>query len=504
MRLKHFSLLVFFLLASGSVGTCFGQNQNSIWCFGDSSGIDFSSGSAQNFVTSLDSRGTCASIADDQGQILFYAGTRALPNIGVRTGIVYNRLNQKTPNGDTLMGSGWYNEMMILPFPSDPYLYYLITAHGTPASYKGIYYSVIDVRVDGGMGDIVQKNVMISSIKPWDALAAVRHANGRDWWVVAREFVDTIASGGNRFHVFLVDPNGITASSQAIGLSRYGDLGNLTFSPQGDRLLFTSYNGIIALFDFDRCTGTLSNQVIIDQQNTDVGYVGACFSPNGQRIYVSANNEESVLYQYDLTAPVIRYTQLPLDTNRECLYSGGQLRLAPDGKVYWSSGWYNGHQFPYPYQDTMYHPVNTHLSVINDPDALGAACNYVRFGHYLGGKRTYWGLPNNPDYSLGPVAGSICDSLTTNVTAPPLQQAALHLFYHPDWKQLFVNASGIKGTRGQLQLYNTTGALLHTEPASIQPPYYTRQLDLSNLAQGVYILVLQTNTERLSGRFVKP
>jgi hypothetical protein len=41
MRLKHFSLLLFLLLASGSVGTCFGQNQNSIWCFGDSSGIDF-------------------------------------------------------------------------------------------------------------------------------------------------------------------------------------------------------------------------------------------------------------------------------------------------------------------------------------------------------------------------------------------------------------------------------------------------------------------------------
>jgi hypothetical protein len=78
------------------------------------------------------------------------------------------------------------------------------------------------------------------------------------------------------------------------------------------------------------------------------------------------------------------------------------------------------------------------------------------------------------------------------------------LFYHPDWKQLFVNASGIKGTQGQLQLYSATGALLHTEPASIQPPYYTRQLDLSDLAQGVYILVLQTTTESLSGRFVKP
>ena len=119
----------------------------------------------------------------------------------------------------------------------------------------------------------------------------------------------------------------------------------------------------------------------------------------------------------------------------------------------------------------MYHPVNTRTGVlINDPDALGTACKYVRYGHYLGGTRTYLGLPNNPDYSLGPVAGLICDSLTTNVTAPPLWEAGLHLFYHPDWKQLFVNASGIKGHKGQLQLYNTTGALLHTEPASIQPP----------------------------------
>ena len=502
MRLKHFSLLVFFLLASGSVGTSFGQNQNSIWCFGDSSGIDFSNGFAQNFVSAIDSRGTCASIADETGNLLFYCGTRA--GIGGPTGRVWNRAHQLMPNGDTLAGQAWYNEFLILPHPADSTLLYIMSVYINDPVIHGVYYSLVDITQDNGLGDIVLKNVRVSNINLWDVLAAVQHANGRDWWVVTRELVDTIFSGGNQFHVFLISPNGISESIQSLGLARYGNAGNLTFSPQGDRLLFTSYNGIIALFDFDRCTGVLSNQVIIDQQNTDVAYWGSCFSPSGERIYISTSNEESILYQYDLTAPIIRYTQLPLDTNRECLYSGGQLRLAPDGKVYWSSVWYNGHQFPYPYQDTMYHPVNTHLSVINDPDALGTACNYVRFGHYLGGQRTYLGLPNNPDYSLGPVAGSICDSLTTNVTAPPLQEAALHLFYHPDWKQLFVNASGIKGTRGQLQLYNTTGALLHTEPASIQPPYYTRQLDLSDLAQGVYILVLQTTTERLSERFVKP
>jgi hypothetical protein len=286
--------------------------------------------------------------------------------------------------------------MIILPFPADSSLFYIISLHVFRSGYSGVYYSVFDKRADNGLGDVVIKNVRLANFFTWDALTAVRHANGRDWWIITREFVDTLFTGGNRFHFFLIEPTGISEIVQSIGLPRRQQFGNLTFSPQGNRLLFTSMTGMIALFDFDRCTGALSNQVIIDQQDTDVNYWGSCFSPSGERIYISTNSEEGYLYQYDLTAPVIRYTQFPLDTIRDCLYPGGGLRLAPDGKVYWSSAWYNGTQFNYPYQDTMYHPVNTHLSVINDPDALGTACNYVRFGHYLGGKRTYWGFPTTP------------------------------------------------------------------------------------------------------------
>lgn len=55
---------------------------------------------------------------------------------------------------------------------------------------------------------------------------------------------------------------------------------------------------------------------------------------------------------------------------------------------------------------------NENLGVINLPDSPGLACNFQPWSFYLGGKRTYWGLPNNPDYELGPVTGSICDTLT--------------------------------------------------------------------------------------------
>ncbi|MBL0341881.1 MAG: hypothetical protein IPP71_13640 [Bacteroidetes bacterium] len=46
------------------------------------------------------------------------------------------------------------------------------------------------------------------------------------------------------------------------------------------------------------------------------------------------------------------------------------------------------------------------LSVINYPDSLGTACGYSPFSFYLGGKRTYYGLPNNPDYDMPAIAGS--------------------------------------------------------------------------------------------------
>ncbi|HRU61907.1 MAG TPA: hypothetical protein P5565_10595, partial [Bacteroidia bacterium] len=192
MRLKHFSLLVFFLLASGSVGTCFGQNQNSIWCFGDSSGINFGNGAAQNFTSVVDSRGSCASISDSQGDLLFYCGTGT--GFGRRTGRVYSRNNLLMANGDSIVGEGWYNEMLILSVPDDISSFYLFSLGGS-SSFSGVYYSLVDTRLNSGLGDITQKNVLISSFHTWDAMTAVRHANGRDWWLVTRELIDTIVSG---------------------------------------------------------------------------------------------------------------------------------------------------------------------------------------------------------------------------------------------------------------------------------------------------------------------
>src|SRR5438067_1614451 len=82
----------------------FGQNQNSIWCFGDSAGIDFRDTlNPVPISTGINGRGTCASIADTLGNLLFYAQTARggpAPNYGQ----ILNKNNNIMQNGNGIIG----------------------------------------------------------------------------------------------------------------------------------------------------------------------------------------------------------------------------------------------------------------------------------------------------------------------------------------------------------------------------------------------------------------
>src|SRR5687767_2674588 len=52
----------------------YAQFSNAIWCFGDSSGIDFNDlANPIPIVSWADSRGSCGSISDTSGVLLFYS-----------------------------------------------------------------------------------------------------------------------------------------------------------------------------------------------------------------------------------------------------------------------------------------------------------------------------------------------------------------------------------------------------------------------------------------------
>jgi hypothetical protein len=79
----------------------FAQNRNSIWCFGDSAGIDFSNiNNPVPFTSSVEGRGSCVSIADNNGNLLFYSNTYTYLTL------VWNALNDTMTNSYLIGGGG--------------------------------------------------------------------------------------------------------------------------------------------------------------------------------------------------------------------------------------------------------------------------------------------------------------------------------------------------------------------------------------------------------------
>lgn len=130
---------------------------------------------------------------------------------------------------------------------------------------------------------------------------------------------------------------------------------------------------------------------------------------------------------------------------------------------------------------------NENLSVVNYPDSLGAACDFQPFSFYLGGKRTYWGLPNNPDYNLGAIIGSPCDTLSVGISeTETTSKASLHVFYNAAAEKLFINAQNFKGKYCTLQIFDVMGRKVFLPEKNTAALFYSRYKLCSSCKRHVY------------------
>ena len=73
--------------------------------------------------------------------------------------------------------------------------------------------SIIDLNLNNGLGKVTQKNVLLDSSPICDGMVAVKHGNGRDWWLIYKR-----VSNSNIFNKILITDQGIQPSTQhAIG-----------------------------------------------------------------------------------------------------------------------------------------------------------------------------------------------------------------------------------------------------------------------------------------------
>lgn len=472
-----------------------------MWCFGDSAGMNFNFNPPHTFTSQCKTRGSATSVADTAGNLILYTAETPWGTYPRRTR-VFNSQGNIIQNGDSIIGLGWYNEHVLLPAPGFENLFYLFSV-GVTNDY-GLYYSIIDMNLNGGMGGVVQKNIQLLSYEMEDGVQAIKHGNGRDWWIFCHRW----DISNNDYYRYLLTPNGIQGPFiQSIGDSSAGSGLSFSFSKSGRKAAVVNYGALFELFNFDRCTGLFSINPLYTFSNTSITYndFWSCeFSPNENVLYISQPQYSvSYLLQLDLTDSVPWNTRDTLWSQPNIRYCGGALELAPDERIYYATTWYDGVNFPYPYPDTAYYLENMNLGVINYPDSFGATCDFQPYGFNLGGNRTYSGLPNNPDYNLEPDQGALCDSLSVGITPITISKRGLKIFYHSDWQTAFINAEGLKGENYSLNIFNIEGKSIFNEQGKLSAQYFIKDLPC-NFASGSYIVSLATEKEILSSKFIIP
>jgi hypothetical protein len=502
MRLKKLLLLSISLLLFSTLFSN-AQYTNLNWAFGDSCGMRFNPaiGVDSFYTTAMKSRGTCATISDSVGNLLFYA---ASPNIalwqsGFPMGTIFNKNHVKMQNGDSILTSLWYKEMTIVPYPNHPNQFILFSAGVTD---PGLRYSVIDLNLNSGLGKVIQKNVLLDFSQINDGFIAIQHGNGRDWWLIYRDW----GTSNNEIRKILLSPQGLTIiPSQNLGSICYPSAYRYSINIEGNVLIGVSQTGQIDQFDFDRCTGLLSNfrsiaNFPLSTLDPTKYFWDVEFSSSGRYIYVSTNDLTSYLYQMDLNNVNPFQNRIIIDTIQSPNYSASALRRGPDGKIYRAYSWYDGINFNFPYPDTTYNIYNTHLHVINDPDSFGLACNYQRYGLNLPNCRNYLGLPNNPDYSLGKWIGSICDTLTVGLTEDSNESTPFKIYSNPFISNVTIEPSKFLHQDYNLRIFNLNGKLVFE---SIYNNNTSQNLQTSNWLSGMYIFVFNVNGKRFYLKGVK-
>ncbi|MGA2297981.1 MAG: choice-of-anchor D domain-containing protein [FCB group bacterium] len=348
--------------------TCFAGKENNVWYFGHKAGLDFNTSPPTPLTNSaLDTREGVSSVSDTNGKILFYTS-------GIR---IYNKNHQIMPNGNWLTGhSSSTQSALIVPMPGDVNKYYVFTSEAIENNINGLEYSIVDMTLQTGLGDVSQKNIMINQ-KAIEKLTAARHINNISAWIVSHEW------GNNNFVAYLVNSSGInlnpvisSVGSVYSGLNSYA-AGYIRISPDGKKLASAIYgNNSFELFDFNDSTGKISNPIAIHPQVL-AGPYGLEFSPDETKLYVSNfNSPKSYLLVYNLLAGT------PSDiANSEKVISieetgFGALQLGPDGKIYLAK------------------EHNKFLGVINKPNQDYPLCNYDSNGVFLSIDTCGLGLPN--------------------------------------------------------------------------------------------------------------
>jgi hypothetical protein len=438
----------------------------------------------------------CAEICDRQGRIAAYFNGADL----------WDRNKHSQPVEVFRHASSWgpfqlsylINSCLMLPIPSRENHFVIIGPtkfqYEPDTNYRaeaGTQISAAYFRqdtVDGSLGIYrVDSNLHAAKYVFSGAMTACRHSNGRDWWIACPERF------GKIFHLFLLTPDGLIYSHDSEVSDLIYDFSIAPmFSPDGryytrtDVITIDQYRkkNYVQIFGFDRCTGMFSDPVSFQLPQEDTSSIGqAIFDASSRYLYLTSC---ASLFQVDMQASdipgslikVSGYDRSIIDQlSYLCIGFG---ILAPDGKMYFADG-RNSYR----------------MTVVNNPSAPGLACD-ARYAAIMkpscfGGA---WG--NMPDYNLGPLDGSPCDTLGLDAVSlhRPEKSSRLEIAPSPTRGEFTV---WLPSQEGRLSITDMQG--IHIRQIPIER-YAMEQRVI--LPRGIYLLTYQSADGRIraSGKVV--
>jgi gliding motility-associated-like protein len=366
------------------------NRQAQVWKYGENFGstLDFGFSPIKRYKANIGFNFGVASICDSNGIFLFSGSSGIL-----------NRKDSMMPSGQlqSRFGYALFGSYLIIPyFDKKNIFHYFTVSNAQNASFNSlppyfIYDITVDMRLDGGLGDVdTTKTQIIDSLVDLQ-LSCMLHANGRDSWLIGRGyqndslFAYQITDSGAIKKV-ITDINSPVKKpnlgyGSVVGGSQWDS--QMKSSPDSKLLLIPRRMKEYAfseLLQFDRETGQFSNKIEIKDTTGNfniTNYGDGCFSADSRQLYYSIGTKTQAnwqgegpghFWQFDLSnydSAAIAQSKIFLGRLERRVPNVPELRpwapkmqLAMDGKIYVSPGI----------------RTDKYMSTIRCPDKRGVDC----------------------------------------------------------------------------------------------------------------------------------
>jgi gliding motility-associated-like protein len=329
---KIFLMLVVAMGGLAGSPECLGQSRINNLIFNSTDqiiGLDFTDpAAAEVFYTGKKANATIgegiAHAENEQGEIIFWVNASG----------VYDKNNILMPGSAGIFAHPSSTEIVIAPFPDDASSYYIFYNNQLCSS---LYYSVVDMDLRNGLGNVVSLNTLITPGKNFaEGLEIVRIPCSRNYWLLANE----CGKGLTRFRI---NETGISDGELFLANTlNTGGRGELDYH-KGKLGYAITFSNQCLVADFNPESGVATNLRNINFPARN-GTYGLEFSPDAAKVWVTDLSNRDIfgnltgnnLFCYDLNTGTTKTWSIS-NTNASCsgqMEGLGQIELGKDGRLY--------------------------------------------------------------------------------------------------------------------------------------------------------------------------